>query len=95
MSKEKIIDYVMTTPQNTNKMVLNQMLEDYKDEYDLILEVGDIYIEDDFLSQLKEVPLTKIKTILKKIWEGKEVKIYFKHEHKEYYESNNEGLAFR
>ena len=95
MSKEQIIDYVMKTPQNTNKMVLNQMLEDYKNEYDLIFEMGDSYFEDDFSNQLKEVPLTKIKAVLKKIWEGKEVKIYFKHEYKEYYESTNEGLAFR
>lgn len=45
MTKEEILDYVMNTPENTNRMVLNDMLNEFNSNNDgntsvLIIHIG-------------------------------------------------------
>lgn len=73
MSKQEIIDYVTTTPDNTNKAILGQMLDELS-EYDLVFEI-DFFPASASIENITPIPKEKLTKVIDKITQKERVKI--------------------
>lgn len=77
-TKQEVVDYVMTTPYNTNPAILKQKLDEL-DEYDLVINTyGWVQGEFQPSQDYEPIPAQKIEELFNKLHEGKYVKVLYR-----------------